>query len=306
MLERVHRGMRVSLGLCLVLLLAACEKPSAPVGPQYGDRLPGSEPGTRYVFAVHPLQNPQRLHQMFQPLMAYLGRHLDGADVVLDASSDYADFERKLQEGVPQFALPNPYHAALARNWGYEVMAKMGNDDAFRGVFIVRNDSAIQTPQDLKGKVVSYPAPTALAAAMMPQLYLQNNGVDVLNDITNKYVGTHASSIMNAYMGESAAAATWPVAWAAFQKTNPKEASQLHVIWQTPQLIQNAVIAQGTVPQSVRDKVQHLLTTLHESPEGLRLLSQIDTSGFVKASNADFNVVDVFLKEFDAKVRKLP
>ena len=299
-----RRGVSLLMGLFLGVGLLGCNRQEAPVGPVYSEKPNSSQQTTRYVFAVHPLQNPQLLHQMYQPLMAYLGKHLDGAEVVLDTSNDYADFERKLKGGIPQFALPNPYHATLARDWGYQVIAKMGNDEVFRGVFIVRNDSLVKNPQDLKGKVVSYPAPTALAAAMMPQLYLQNHGVDVEKDITNKYVGTHNSSIMNAYLGESAAAATWPVAWASFQKANPKEASQLHVIWQTPTLIQNAVIAQNAVPAAVRDKVQNLLTGLAQNPEGQQLLAQIDTASFVTANNQDFEVVNTFLKEFNAKVKK--
>ena len=298
-----HRWVQFLFGVMVCGVITACNRQDVANAPAYSDKPIVAQTEARYVFAVHPLQNPQLLHQMYQPLMAYLGREL-GAEVVLDTSNDYADFERKLKDGIPQFALPNPYHATLARDWGYQVLAKMGNDEVFRGVFIVRNDSPVKTPQDLKGRVVSYPAPTALAAAMMPQLYLQNHGIDVETDITNKYVGTHNSSIMNAYLGEAAAAATWPVAWNAFQKANPKEASQLHVIWQTPQLIQNAVIAQQTVPLAVREKVQTLLTELVQQPEGQKLLEQIDTSSFVKADNQDFEIVNTFLKEFNAKVRK--
>jgi len=302
--SHLYRWMPFVASVVFCLALAACNRQKVSGGPAYSDKPVTAQVETRYVFAVHPLQNPQLLHQMYQPLMAYLGRQLGGAEVVLDTSNDYADFERKLKDGIPQFALPNPYHATLARNWGYQVVAKMGNDEVFRGIFIVRNDSPVKKPEDLKGLVVSYPAPTALAAAMLPQLYLQNHGVDVEKDITNKYVGTHNSSIMNAYLGEAAAAATWPVAWNAFQKANPKEASQLHVIWQTPQLIQNAVIAQHTVPAAVREKVQSLLVELTQHSEGQQLLAGIDTASFVRASDQDFDVVSTFLEEFNVKVRK--
>jgi len=70
----------------------------------------------------------------------------------------------------------------------------MGDDENFRGIILVRKDSAIENVADLKGKAVSYPAPTALAAAMMPQYYLQTHGLDVMNDLDNRYVGSQASS----------------------------------------------------------------------------------------------------------------
>lgn len=302
----IRRRLQAVAVLLLLAVLAACGQRETVQQPTYTDKPPVADTRIRYVFAVHPLQNPQLLHQMYQPLINHLNAQMVGAEIVLDTSNDYADFERKLREASPQLALPNPYHAVLARDWGYHVIAKMGDDDLFRGVFIVRNDSPVRQPTDLRGKVVSYPAPTALAAAMMPQLYLQNHGIDVETEITNRYVGTHNSSIMNAYLGESAVAATWPVAWRAFQKANPSEAAWMHVIWETPMLIQNAVIAHSSVPPDVINRVQTLLTTLEASDEGRQLLAGIDTSRFVPATNQDFDVVNSFLAEFRAKVKKQP
>lgn len=296
----------VSLMLMALVMpwLAACSRDEAAPTPQYTSQPAQADQRTHYVFAIHPLQNPQLLHQKFEPLMAYLAKQIPGAAFDLETSNDYADYERKLREGKSHFSLPNPYHATLARDWGYHVIAKMGNDDLFRGVFIVRKDSPVKTPADLRGKVVAYPAPTALAAAMMPQLFLQKNGVDVETDLKNQYVGTHNSSIMNAYLRQSAASATWPVAWSAFQQSNPQEAAELKVIWQTPTLIQNAIIARNDVAPAVVGQVSQVLTTLQTHSEGQKLLAQIDTASFVAASDQDFEVVRVFLKEFNTLVKK--
>ena len=292
------------LGLLLLPWLAACSREEAAPGLQYTDKPAQVDERTHYIFAVHPLQNPQLLHQKFEPLMQYLEHQIPGAVFDLETSNDYADFERKLRVGKPHFALPNPYHALLARDWGYHVIAKMGNDELFRGVFIVRNDSPIKTPMDLRGQVVAYPAPTALAAAMMPQLYLQKQGLDVETELKNQYVGTHNSSIMNAYLRQSAASATWPAAWKTFQQTNPREAADLHVIWQTPTLIQNAIMVRNDVTPAIADQVNHVLTSLQGSPEGQKILAQIDTNSFVAANNQDYQLVEVFLKEFNTLVKK--
>lgn len=291
---------------CLMALagLAGCTREEAAPAPQYTSKAAVTDSATHYIFAVHPLQNPQLLYEKFEPLMAYLETQLPGTSFDLETSNDYADYERKLRAGKPHFSLPNPYHAALSSEWGYHVIAKMGNDELFRGVFIVRKDSPIKTPADLRGKVVAYPAPTALAAAMMPQLYLQKNGIDVATDITNKYVGTHNSSIMNAYLHQSDISATWPVAWQAFQKSSPAEAADLKVIWQTPTLIQNAVIARNDVSPAVVAQVTRVLTSLQDSAQGQQLLKGIDTTRFVSASDADFWVVREFLAEFNRLVKK--
>lgn len=290
------------VGVCLVL--AGCSRDEPVQTPRYTNKPIVADSLAHYIFTVHPLHNPQLLHQKYQPLMQYLDDHIPGAQFDLDASSNYADYERKLREGKSHFSLPNPYHAALARDWGYHVIAKMGDDSLFRGVFVVRKDSPIREPADLRGKVISYPAPTALAAAMMPQLYLQDHGIDVETELTNRYVGTHNSAIMNAYLGQSAAGVTWPVAWKAFQQADPKEAAELYVIWQTPTLIQNAIIARNDVPTDLAEQVRRLLTGLQDTPAGRKVLEGIDTSSFEAADDKRFDVVLAFLKEYRARVKK--
>lgn len=51
------------------------------------------------------------------------------------------------------------------------MIAMAGDPKDFKGIFLVRIDSGIKVPADLKGKAVSYPSPTALAACIMPQYF---------------------------------------------------------------------------------------------------------------------------------------
>lgn len=298
-------------GCCGGLLLAAglavlsgCEREVPASALHYRAQPVQAELKTRYIFSVHPLHNPLLLHRKFEPLMAYLAQQIPNTVFELETSNDYAHYESKLRAGRAHFSLPNPYHATLARDWGYHIVAKMGDDELFRGIFIVRRDSPIKVPTDLRGKVVAYPAPTALAAAMLPQLFLQKNGLQVQTELQNHYVGTHNSAIMNAYLSQSAISATWPPAWHAFQESNPKEAAELRVIWQTPTLIQNAIIARNDVPPAVVEQVTRLLLTLQQSAPGQKILQNLGTSSFVAANDADFEVVRTFIKEFNRLVKK--
>jgi len=61
--------LRLSAMAFLVLGLAACGKPAEAPVPTYSDKPVDRDQRTHYVFAVHPLHNPQLLHQKFQPLM---------------------------------------------------------------------------------------------------------------------------------------------------------------------------------------------------------------------------------------------
>jgi len=178
-----------------------------------------------------------------------------------------------------------------------------GEPQDFKGIFVVRRDSNLSRPADLKGKSVSYPSPTALAACIMPQYFLHNHGIDVDADIENRYVGSQESSIMNAYLGQTAAGATWPPPWRAFQKEHPREAAELKVIWETESLVNNSLMVRGDVPLEVGEQVRVLLLGLDGTKEGKSILSGMETARFLPASDADYEVVRRYISRFVREVR---
>lgn len=291
------------LPLGLLAVLAGCgREPDSKPGPQYGD-YPVKEASPVYRLAVHPLHNPDRLFAAYQPLIDYLNRQMAGARFQLEASRDYQAYEVKFRGREPEFLLPNPWQTLEAGKVGYRVIAMAGDAEDFKGTFIVRRDGGIRTPADLRGKVVSYPSHTALAACVMPQYYLHRHGLDVNRDIQNRYVGSQESSIMNVFLGEAAAGATWPPPWRLFQKQHPQEAAALTVAWETPSLLNNSVMARGDVPPAVRDRLRELLLGLDGTPEGQGILAGMETARFHPADDASYQPVRDYVAAFEREVR---
>lgn len=289
--------------LAAILLLAACGGEQQDYRPDFAVGQ-GSEV-KQYSFAIHPLHNPEMLLERYGPIVDYLNRHIGDVRFVLEASRNYEEFDRKLYAGKLDFALPNPYQTVNSLKHGYHVFGKMGDDHNFTGIWLVRRDSGIRKVADLKGKKVSYPAKTALAATMMPQYYLQTHGIDVNRDVENLYVGSQESSIMNVYLGQVAAGATWPIPWMLFQREHPDKAAQLDKIWETEPLINNGLVARDDIPPALVDRVATLLATLHEHEEGRALLAQLPISRFERANDASYDVVRSFLDKFSREVRPL-
>ena len=159
----------VSLFLTLSsLLLLGCSDESEQIDvlPQFSKEMDGGV--VVYRFGIHPLHNPSRLHEIFDPLMAHLSQHVEGVEFKVEASRNYAAYDEKLFAGEFHFSLPNPYQTVKSLEHGYRVFGKMGDDYNFRGIILVRKDGGVNSIADLKGKPVSYPAPTALAATMLP------------------------------------------------------------------------------------------------------------------------------------------
>lgn len=292
---------RLVLGMGLLGAMGCAPKPKAS-GPKYGT-VPRTDAQLVYHLAVHPLHNPTKLIQVYQPLIDYLNARVIGGQFTVEASRDYASFEAKYRDREPEFLLPNPWQTLQAMQAGYHVLAMAGEPADFLGIFVVRKDSGIKQPTDLIGKAVSYPSPTALAACVMSQRYLHDHGVNVTRDITNRYVGSQESSIMNAYLKTTAAGATWPPPWRAFQKEHPREAAELTVAWQTEPLINNSVMARDDVPAKVVEQVSALLLGLDGTAEGKAILAGMETALFHPATDEDYDIVRRYIARFEQEVR---
>jgi len=256
-----------------------------------------------YRLAVHPLHNPRKLMKAYQPLIDYLNQHIVQAHFELEASRDYQTYEVKFRNRQPDILLPNPWQTLEAIKVGYYVISMAGDAEDFKGIFIVRQDASIKTPNDIIGKAVSYPSHTALAACIMPQYYLYKNGIDINKDIQNHYVGSQESSIMNVLLGDVAVGVTWPPPWRLFQKDYPESAAKLKVIWETPSLMNNSIMVRDDIPKEIVKKISHLLLTLHEQKEGKLILQAIETARFYPSDNKSYELVHDFIVDFEQEVR---
>ena len=305
-IEITTRFLKKAIIFCVlfssVFLFPNCGDDVKKVGPKYSNELPEKTIPV-YHFVIHPLHNPVKMTQCYQPLIEYLNKKIDSVKFVLEASKNYNDFEKKYTSKLPEILLPNPWHTLQAIELGYNVIAMAGDSTDFKGIFIIRKDTKITNPIDLIGKKVSYPSETALAACIMPQNFLFRNGIDVNNDIENLYVGSQESSIMNVYMKISDVGATWPSPWRAFQKEFPKEASQLKVIWETETLINNSVMIREDLPEKLKSEIQQKLITLHETKEGKLILQKMETARFFESENKKYDIVRIYVSEFEKNVR---
>jgi len=293
----------ISLVLVFIFFTGCNEHEENEYTPKYSLTAPLQK--NIYIFGVHPLHNPKRLFEVYQPMVDYINSHLEDAELRLEASRNYPAYDKKLFAGHFHFSLPNPYQTVTSTQHGYKIFGKMGDDENFRGIILIRKDSGIRSVNDLTGKNVSYPAPTALAATMMPQWYLHTHGININTDIKNSYVGSQESSIMNVFLGKSAASSTWPPPWRAFIKERPEVAEQVIVKWETPPLPNNGLVVRNDVPQEIVKKVSSIIFSLHKHEKGKKILEAMELSRYETADDSTYAPVREFLVKFEKEVRPI-
>lgn len=291
--------------LVLVSMQISCER-KAEIS--YNPSFSSDEPKLKkkiIIFGVHPLHNPERLFEKFSPLMSYLETQIPDTKFELEASKDYQSFEKKLEEKKFDIALPNPYQTIKAVKHGYQVFAKMNDDENFRGIILVKKDGPIKNLEDLKHKVITFPAKTALAASMMPQYYLYQKGFDLKKDFTIKYVGSQESSILSVFHNESSAGATWPGAWNLFKEDRPEIASKLKELARTDSLPSNSLIASNNLDPLIIEKIKKAILDINANSKGEGVLKKLQLSKFVGADNSTYKTVEEFIEKFEAAIERI-
>ncbi len=291
----------VALG---ALLIAGCGQQQEGIyQPTFSQQ--GGDAPKEYIVGILPLHNPKLLAEVYGPVIDYLNATIPQARFRLEASRNYNEFDTKLNSGHFDFAMPNPYQAVRSLKHGYRVFGKVGDDELFRGVILVRKDGGIRKLSDLKGKKVCYPALTALAATMMPQYYLQTHGIDVSRDIENLYVGSQDSSILNVLHGHAAAGATWLVPWKSFQQEHPEMAAQLEVKWQTETLLSYGWVVRLDISPALTKAVGKALVGLSATEQGRAKLAKLGITHFERATDETYRPVREYLKVFSETVRHI-
>lgn len=289
---------RIFLSLLIVIFFIACSD-----SEQRKLYLPSGELVTKkiYVVGIHPYLNSKKMYKSYRPIFDHLEKQLNDVSFVIETSSDYAAYNVKLYRGDFDFSLPNPFQTYNSLKYNYNVIAKMKPDTVFRGIIVARKDSKLTNVMQLKNKTLSFPAPTALAATMMPLYYLHENGLDK-NSIEKKYVGSQYSSILNAYSSDTIAGATWPPPWESWSKENPDKAKEMEVVWQTKPLINNGFVVRNDIDKELAQKVAKLLNDFDNTQAGREILKNSGFAGFEYSKSSDYHIVEKFLEKYDKAI----
>lgn len=264
----------------------------------------GSERRT-LKFGVHPMYNPQKTLEVFGPICDLMTKKTS-FDCTLELSKDYAQYNNQIKEKYYDILSPNPLQTVRSLEYGYEIFGKWSNDELFKGIILVRKDSGISDISQLKGKKISFPASTALAAAMMPQFDLANQKLYSGKDYVSMYVGSQDSSILAVFNKITDAGVTWYPPWYNFIKERPEIHSQLKVLHETFSLPSNGLVYKSEFSKTEKKEISDFLFFLKDSKEGQEVLKKVGIESFESANSKTYQPVRDFIKKYDQKIGRVP
>ncbi|GGP79057.1 phosphate/phosphite/phosphonate ABC transporter substrate-binding protein [Shewanella ulleungensis] len=221
-----------------------------------------------YTFGVVPQYEPQKLIEIWQPLLEQVSEQT-GVKIKLVTVESIPVFEQAFANGEYDFAYMNPWHSVIAyEKQGYLPLIK----DASRklqGVLVVNKDSGITELSQLEGAEIAFPAPNALGASLLMRVDLAQ-----LYGLTIKpvYVQTHSSVYLNVALN-STKAGGGVLGTLKQQPQNLQD--KLNILYRTREISRHPIVAHPNVLPKIQLQVQQAILDIGQSEEHKHLLAGI-------------------------------
>lgn len=274
---------RTPLVLLLLLMMAV-----VPELVSAGDS--ATEPTQKsYVFGVFPHIPLAELLKVYTPIAENFEKGLN-KPVELATRPSYEQFVDELNREAYDIAFIQPFDYPTAHDIHHYVPIAR-RISPLTAIFIVRKESPIQKLEDLRGKTLAEPAPSA-AVTYLSRKALQNAGFDLKKDIKVVTGKNHISCIQMLLIGRADACTT--VRPALEQYSDPKVFARFRIIYETPPVPHTLFIAHSRLSEAEIQKLQEIIISWPYNAEGKAILSKGPLVPFVKALDSEYDVIRQF------------
>ena len=267
------------------------------------------EQGDGLVIGLLPEMNVFKQKKRFEPLAAYLGKHM-GIPVRLTMLSLYGNIIERIEKEEIDAAFLGSFTGALAISQLNVVpLARPINTDGtstYYGLIFVRKDSSIQSISDMKGKSLALVEKATTAGYIFPLAWLKPQGVDNIDTYFSHhfFTGSHDAAVDAVLNGKADIGAAKNTVYEHMQQSNPLIAEELVVLANSPRVPSNSLCVRDTLDGQQKEQLKSLLLNLHLDPEGLVVLKQLGAKRFVETSREDYQPVLDMTQEAGIDLKK--
>jgi len=235
--------------------------------------------------AVAAMISPKETFIYYRELLAYIGQKLDH-DVHLIQRKTYGEINELFPKGQIDLAFicTGPY-AVGKKLFGFEALATpvIRGQPFYQSYLIVHKNSDFQQLQDLEGQVFAFTDPESNTGALVPNFWLTQIGQapqTFFENITYSY--SHDNSILAVAKGLVDGAAIDGHIWEYYNRRKPFYTDMTRVIKKSEPFGSPPLVASAYLPQRLKLQMTQLLMSMHDDPEGRRILQELMIDRFVE------------------------
>jgi phosphonate transport system substrate-binding protein len=281
--------------LVVVSLLSSCGGERVPTAGHVVPEKPAGSaaPRPELRLGVLPERNIFRQLQRYEPVAAYLSART-GVTIRLSVLPRYGNIVRSFTTSGLDGAFFGSFTYALAhRRLGVEVLARpqmLNGSSTYFGVILVRRDSGIRDVHGLKGKRFAFVDQATTAGYLLPLGYFAHAGIKDYRTFLGEayFAGTHEDVIRDVLDGKADAGAAKSSVLERMAGEDPRVMSDLTFLDRSPDVPENALALSPAVAPGVRERIRHVMLTMHEDPQGREALAQLGAIRFILTRDEDY------------------
>ncbi len=200
-------------------------------------------------------------------------------------------FEKGLENGEPDIAFMNPYHAVMAYEWNkYEPI--IHDKESLVGILVVKENSSIKELSELNNTTLAFPAPNAFAASLYMRALLEQEEHVTFTPI---YVKTHSNVYRNVLFGK------YPAGGGVnntLMREAPSVTAQLRTLYTTAPTAPHPLCIHPRVSDKTKLIIKNAILKMGEDSKFKDLLNDIQIPNPV---HADYNSEYLKLQKLNLK-----
>jgi phosphonate transport system substrate-binding protein len=251
-----------------------------------------------FTFTAIPDQDQAQLRKRFNQVADYLSKELD-IEVKYIPVKSYAAAITAFRNNQVQLAWFGGLSGVRARQLvpGSEAIAQGVEDQHFVTYFIAHHSTGLKSsqefPKSIQGQTFTFGSKGSTSGRLMPEFYIRQNLQQAPRSLFKAvgFSGDHTLTINQVQSGAYQVGAVNFQVWEKMLADGKIDLDKVSVIWKTPEYPDYQWTIRADVERQFgkefKQKVTQTLLNMN-SPE---LLSQFPRSGFIKASNQDYDPI---------------
>jgi len=291
--------MRTALPYLVLLVLAIGWLSFRPL---FEDRSLGS-PKNPVRIMLTPSTDAQAIIQNGELLAEYITAKT-GINVKVDVPNYYITVVEAFGTDRADVAIMNTFSYLLAHSkYGASAVLRVARRDgelSYRGEFIVREDSGIDSLYQLEGKTIAYVDPSSTSGYIYPKEMLRERGIKTKEEM---FANGHNQVVLKVYQGDIDAGAVFYSppdkvtgeqldARCKIAPQHPDVYDVVKILALTQEIPNDPVVVRRGLANELREPIINALLEFQRTEEGRQSLMTIASiEGFVRTSDSDYQSV---------------
>lgn len=206
----------------------------------------------------------------YQPLFDAVGKAAD-IEFDLKVAQSYGAVVEAMCNGTADIAFVGPVVYLQAKERGCAELLAVAVEDGqsiYYAGYFARNDSSIQTIDDLRGKSVAFGDVNSTSSFIIPITMLMEKGIDPVKDLgTLRLTGTHASSLAALTEGRVDVAALSFDSYEKAVRSNIPGASDLRAVARSEGIPYPPLVMNSRLPDDLKQELRLAFENVENSPD---------------------------------------